>query len=293
MTKLNIKTLDLNRFKKVFKIFTSSGVQTKSSILVKRPSVFAELGKIIKINAEVQTSAKRLFAFTMAEVLITLGIIGIVASMTLPTLINNNRNKQLEAGLKRAYSLIGQALDMYQAEHGERIKEGEVGGLGLKGMILPYFKLARDCSMGYGTIGNSSVEKACIKNYRKADEEHTSSTLYKTYNGKANVELDYFDDGQFVLNDGSLILIENPNVARMYISVDVNGYNKNPNKLGHDLFMFQIDKKGTLLPMGIEGTVFYTANNDYCSPTSTHNMNGAGCTYKALSEKDYFKNLPR
>ena len=50
--------------------------------------------------------------FTMAEVLITLGIIGVVAAMTLPTLINNNRNKALETGLKRSYSVLSQALDM-------------------------------------------------------------------------------------------------------------------------------------------------------------------------------------
>lgn len=57
----------------------------------------------------------------MAEVLITLGIIGIVAALTLPTLVSNNRNKQLETGLKKAYSVMGQALDMYQAENGERV----------------------------------------------------------------------------------------------------------------------------------------------------------------------------
>lgn len=39
--------------------------------------------------------------FTLAEVLITLGIIGVVASMTLPSIVNNNQNKQLEAGLKK------------------------------------------------------------------------------------------------------------------------------------------------------------------------------------------------
>lgn len=64
---------------------------------------------------------KFVYGFTMAEVLITLGVIGIVAAMTLPAVINNSRNKQLEAGLKRSYSVISQALDMYQAETGERI----------------------------------------------------------------------------------------------------------------------------------------------------------------------------
>lgn len=41
---------------------------------------------------------KFVYGFTMAEVLITLGVIGIVAAMTLPAVINNSRNKQLEAG---------------------------------------------------------------------------------------------------------------------------------------------------------------------------------------------------
>ena len=42
---------------------------------------------------------KRQTAFTLAEVLITLGIIGIVAAMTLPALITRNQNKALEASV--------------------------------------------------------------------------------------------------------------------------------------------------------------------------------------------------
>lgn len=61
--------------------------------------------------------------FTLAEVLITLSVIGIVASLTLSGLIQNNRNKELKTGLNRGYSLINQALDMYYAEHGERAKK--------------------------------------------------------------------------------------------------------------------------------------------------------------------------
>ena len=45
-------------------------------------------------------------AFTLAEVLITLGIIGVVASMTLPALINQTRAKELQTGLKKAYSVL-------------------------------------------------------------------------------------------------------------------------------------------------------------------------------------------
>lgn len=75
------------------------------------------------------------------------------------------------------------------------------------------------------------------------------------------------------------------------ISVDVNGIYKKPNRWGHDLFTFQIMNDVKLLPMGSDGTKF--DKNDYCSVTSSDTINGIGCTYKALTDKDYFKNLPK
>ncbi|MBO5434351.1 hypothetical protein J6A31_00820, partial [bacterium] len=92
--------------------------------------------------------------------------------------------------------------------------------------------------------------------------------------------------------DGTLILLDLSNKQRFYISVDVNGYNKRPNILGQDLFMFQVNEKGDLLPMGVKDTDYYSETNEYCSYTSTDPMNGAGCTYKALNDKEFFKNLP-
>ena len=229
-------------------------------------------------------------AFTLAEALITLGIIGVVAAMTLPAVINNSRNKQLEAGLKRSYSVISQALDQYQAETGERITIENQGSHTLKPILMRYLKTVQDCG-----FGADEANKSCIpnKNYLP-EEDRADARAYRTYNGKSEIQMTLFDDGQFVLNDGSLILIENIiGYNRLYISVDVNGYNKNPNRLGQDLFMFQIDSKGTLLPMGVKGTNYYNAADDYCSPASTTNLNGAGCTYKALTDKNYFKNLPK
>ena len=44
-------------------------------------------------------------AFTLAEVLITLGIIGMVAAMTLPALMNDKQNKELQTQFKKTYLL--------------------------------------------------------------------------------------------------------------------------------------------------------------------------------------------
>ena len=49
-------------------------------------------------------------AFTLAEVLITLGIIGIVAAMTLPGIINDTRYAEIQTSLKKNYSITQQAL---------------------------------------------------------------------------------------------------------------------------------------------------------------------------------------
>ena len=55
-------------------------------------------------------SHKNKVAFTLAEVLITLGIIGVVAAITLPTLIANYKNKVLLNQAKNSYSIISNAM---------------------------------------------------------------------------------------------------------------------------------------------------------------------------------------
>lgn len=227
-------------------------------------------------------------AFTMAEVLITIGIIGLVAAMTLPTLINNSQNKQFEEGLKRSYSVLSQALDMYYAQNGEKLLPENVGQHKLKPILMKYLNVVQDCGLGY-----NDTNEACIPNTGHGSYiDRENLVQYKTYNGKQNITMQYFDDGQFVLNDGSLILLED-NSSSIYISVDLNGFHKNPNRLGHDLFMFQLDAKGKLLPMGAKGTTYYSEDDEYCSPESSNTFNGAGCTYRALTDKTFFRRRGR
>ena len=59
------------------------------------------------------------FAFTLAEVLITLGIIGVVAAMTLPTLIQNHQKKVTVVRLKKFYSVMSNAIRMEEAALGD------------------------------------------------------------------------------------------------------------------------------------------------------------------------------
>ncbi len=69
-------------------------------------------------NASPLTKKKN--AFTLAEVLITLGIIGVVAAMTLPALIQKNNNRVVETRLQKFYSTINQAIQRAEVDYGDK-----------------------------------------------------------------------------------------------------------------------------------------------------------------------------
>lgn len=70
-----------------------------------------------------KTKLTVLYGFTMAEVLITLGIIGVVAAMTLPAIINETRNKELEVQFKKVYSELNQIAQLFKNEKGISLSE--------------------------------------------------------------------------------------------------------------------------------------------------------------------------
>ena len=61
----------------------------------------------------------RRFGFTLAEVLITLGIVGVVAALTLPVLIGNYKKAQTISKLKVAYTLINDAFKLAVVDYGD------------------------------------------------------------------------------------------------------------------------------------------------------------------------------
>lgn len=58
--------------------------------------------------------------FTLSEVLITLGIIGIIAAITMPLLVQKNNNRVVETRLKKFYSAINQAIILAEVDYGDK-----------------------------------------------------------------------------------------------------------------------------------------------------------------------------
>ncbi len=170
------------------------------------------------------------FGFTLAEVLITLGIIGVVAAMTLPVLVANYQKLQAVAQLKRTYNVLSNAIRMSMSENGD-VEDWVISSSDINGSsefsntyLLPYLKVVKNC--GTSTSGDCSYS---LKNSNGTD---ASSRL-------ANYS-------RFILNDGAIVFIfSKVNVAThtfpkiIYVNVDINGY-KMPNKMGRDYFEFAL-----------------------------------------------------
>lgn len=218
----------------------------------------------------------------MSETLITLGIIGIVTAITLPTLINRYRAIVLETQFKSQYSKLAQALRTLVSEENTTLTPA-IHKSNFGNMLAKYYKISHDC----GRINKGT--KGCIQLNTDGIVEE-----YKSYTG-GPVNFGYMDDGMLVLLDGTTLFFEQGGQASTMgyytIGIDINGYKKRPNRFGHDFFYFKVEDDGQLTPTKkIKGWSPYGGcdKNNFSSQT-----NGLGCALYAIQDSKYFMNLPR
>ncbi len=205
-------------------------------------------------------------AFTLAEVLITLGIIGIVAALTLPSLIMNHKNKELIVATKKTYSVVENALIMAQGDFGTigdntSLFDTSQTSLDLAKSLQKYFKGAVLCE-------NKST-KGCAKYYditykyakkQLSDGSTIGSNLnylpkliltdgvilspvqqkacHNTWYSCKKDEYGYCEKDE----NGNEIMVQGGDDACGYIYFDVNG-NKLPNQYGRDAYSLKIREK--------------------------------------------------
>ena len=221
------------------------------------------------------------YGFTLAEVLITLGIIGIVASMTLPALVQNHREKQTVSALKSAYSIFSQAYLSVVQENGSpdnwgfdgiKLVEHDDGSSdyvseenGVSNKIIfdkfaKYLKIGKICQIG---------DESCLKTVTKGSTLSGILTNGMAFN--------------FVQRSGGCTSNYGPNKHLQSvcadITVDVDGPSKGENAWGKDWFRFYITKYGVLPKGTAEDTGFSFDNYCYTSRTAVYDgAYGEGCT---------------
>jgi len=200
--------------------------------------------------------------FTLAEVLITLGIIGVVAAFTMPSLIANYQKQQTITHLKKVYSVLSQAYAQSQVDNGEASGWAEPKDIGIETYFnqywKPYLKIAKECT-SYAACGYGSNSP-----WYRRDGIASGWTFIYTPGRRA-----------FILADGTLVHItvtDSVGTLQRAINVDLNA-GKGPNIFGKDIFQFQTALNSNLiLPSGydaseasIQSSCSKTGYGDYCA----------------------------
>ena len=213
----------------------------------------------------------RRVAFTLAEVLITLGIIGVVAAITMPVLIAKHRAQVLQTQFKKCYSEVSQALVQLK-------KEDEylsiTNGPQLQDFLVKQFKEAK------------SPDRFIYSYTPEKQKELIGFELpvYKSFDKKNEYYERLLDDGFIFINNEYFVFInaDYGSFSDASITIDVNGLH-GPNVAGYDLFTFKLDNNFNLR--------FEDKNAFLCLETYSQPQNGRSCSYYAMTDKDYFKNL--
>ena len=197
---------------------------------------------------------KNKFGFTLAEVLITLAILGVVAAISIPNVMHKIQDSQQMTGFKRAYSMLDNALQMLYVVEGlpstwpdwpstEEFNNDNANYFAQK--LSKYLALQKFCGSTSGCFSYG--------NRIKATDNNTYYT-FKGLNGLMN-NYSYYAESQ---HHGKMILKNNMRIslssryANHYtvpsrclgiIRVDING-EKGPNRYGYDVFFFAFDEKG-------------------------------------------------
>ena len=208
--------------------------------------------------------SERANAFTLAEVLITLVVIGVVASLTLPLIINSYKEQETVVRLKSTVSILSNAIRLAENQNGEMADWGldgltEKTSLTLAKYLKPHLKIAKDC-------GIDDSQGNCISN---GNYKRLNGHLHDAY-APRNVYFAY----KILLENGSAIFWHGSG-AEVFFMIDTNG-NKLPNTWGMDLFSVRYSN-GRIIPSGSDLYDYHTDCNNMAS-------SGFGCAYYVLSE---------
>ena len=247
--------------------------------------------------------------FTLAEVLLTMSIVGIVAAVTMPALTGSTNSKQLQAQFNNAHSLLSQATYTVVGQKGPGIRK-----------IYAAYTNPDANGEGGGYNNTQEFTDLFFKQLKTDGKCRYNVNEIKNYNGSKSGNSVYIDRGTKTpskrLANGMCVDV-NICAKEINITVDING-TKRPNQLGHDIFFFDINDEDKLNP---KASVAFTEENyqdalskdanadtpnlsgqlgNPCSATSQQAGNGLGCAYWALlnknpndNSKTYWDNLPK
>ena len=222
-------------------------------------------------------------SFTLAEVLITLTIIGVIAALTIPNLMRNYRKHQRISEIKTAYSIIQNAVRLSVAENGDvRNWDYNQSTEFATKYIMPYLKIQKNCGRGPGVDSVGLINKDCFTtvNSNQCTWYSLDRALFNDWGG--------YDSRWYykvILENGMHLAIWAADKQNQYPNksydihvnypkfvVDVNG-GRGKTTAGIDVFMFYLDPKNG----AVKGMIPLIQYGIYTCSKSSSLGAGLGC----------------
>ena len=209
--------------------------------------------------------------FTLAEILITLVIIGVIGALTVPALIQNTQKQEYVSALKKAYSTLSQAAQMIITEEGS--PQCSTGGWAcssesIYNMFRKYLNNVKECGSSGGCF--EQLQNSGYKWLKGGGSTNTWNLSVNDYRTLITA------DGSQILfthkSDDCSLIDTGSNGMCARITVDINGA-KGPNIIGRDVFYFVLKENG-VFPQGCD-------YGDYCTGADAY---GHSCACKVITE---------
>ncbi|MDD3013739.1 MAG: type II secretion system protein [Candidatus Gastranaerophilales bacterium] len=226
-----------------------------------------------------KTINKKYLAFTLAEVLIALLIIGVIASIVISGLINDSKGAEYTTVLKKVYAELTQATLQIQSPGSDVTIPSTNDPIGVRtayGSVVHFIKTDIAGNI-WGTVGVGTT------------------SIYRNYKGTAPAYMHIFSSSPAaILTNGTFIgFTSGYRVTQGFheIYFDTNG-SKGPNMMGmdvHKLLLIDINGYYKLLPVGASGAtqwpIWGTAGQ--CTANSTTWTTSWPCTFLRLTDPDH------
>lgn len=209
-------------------------------------------------------------AFTLAEVLITLGIIGVVASITIPSLMHDTSKEQTVQKIRKSFSTLTQAYRLSVIDN-DSVENWDWGTQGNSASIRTSF------DKYWGQYLN--IAKYC-NTYQECGYKSNST---KDLNGDSRqVVVDTNNMTTVLLQDGSMFKVfHDEGASTTYLYIDIDGP-KGTSVYGKDIFQFQIHSVKGLLPRGFNSSGVYDKTNVNQACDGTGQYDGDFCAARIM-----------
>lgn len=233
---------------------------------------------------------KKDFGFTLAEVLITLGIIGVVAAITIPNLMTHLKNKKLESQFKKTYAELNIAARTFYAQEESSVHDADVILYGGNGTNADSTKVLEKFMSYYKSytipLGGQWISFDTNKKISQLNLNGEPILSYPC--DKTPVAVDMVGR-LYALDDTSTRTQYNAPDFGPKICVDINGTDK-PNRLGYDRFVFVFTANNAVVPY--TGNTWSDLGANQTSETEiakacdySMKVPAYGCAYFALKNK--------